>query len=457
MTEPLALTRADRVLVLAPHPDDETLATGGLLQRALAAGAETRVVFVTDGENNPWAQRAAERRWRIGAADRERWGERRRGEALAALACLGIPALRAAFLGFPDQGLQRLLLDGNEALIETLIAELERFHPTFLAAPAPDDLHPDHGALAVLARLALARLESRARHAGPTTRDTRAWIRPREGLYVVHHHGPLQDAGPLLGLALTPAERERKRRAILCHASQLLLRREALLAHAGPHELFFIPGPPRAEHPSHGIRRVRLEGGILHLELVRSSRLGAFGATDLLLALERSAAGPERDGGHEVGPGPARMADSAHPAMAAPGRRVLAARLPRRPGPVELFDLATGSLAARGEYRRAIANRFRGEERPAARVALPASLVAGCAHAFAKLERRFGFFDESGWRALPCGTPARRPAPPPPVPVELVISAAPLLPSEEEAVLEGAAPAADTPLPDLQNQELTDP
>nr|MBP6330775.1 PIG-L family deacetylase [Dokdonella sp.] len=42
----------DRVLVLAPHPDDEVLATGGLIQQALAAGAALRVIVATDGDNN---------------------------------------------------------------------------------------------------------------------------------------------------------------------------------------------------------------------------------------------------------------------------------------------------------------------------------------------------------------------------------------------------------------------
>ena len=42
-----------RVLMLAPHPDDESLGTGGLIQRATRAGGEVHVVFVTDGDNNP--------------------------------------------------------------------------------------------------------------------------------------------------------------------------------------------------------------------------------------------------------------------------------------------------------------------------------------------------------------------------------------------------------------------
>src|SRR5882672_10265920 len=83
-TSNLEIRPTDRIMVLAPHPDDESLAAAGILQRACALGARTRVLFVTDGENNPWAQRAVELRWRIGAADRSRWGMRRRAEALSA-------------------------------------------------------------------------------------------------------------------------------------------------------------------------------------------------------------------------------------------------------------------------------------------------------------------------------------------------------------------------------------
>ncbi len=94
-----------RVMVFAPHPDDETLATGGLLQQIVAAGGAARVIFATDGDNNPWPQRVIEHRWQLEAADRARWGARRRAEALAALACLGVSANHTRFLGYPDQGL----------------------------------------------------------------------------------------------------------------------------------------------------------------------------------------------------------------------------------------------------------------------------------------------------------------------------------------------------------------
>ncbi len=56
-----------RVMVLASLSDDETLATTGLLQQTVSAGAAVRVLFVTDGDNNLWPQRAVERRWQTGS------------------------------------------------------------------------------------------------------------------------------------------------------------------------------------------------------------------------------------------------------------------------------------------------------------------------------------------------------------------------------------------------------
>jgi LmbE family N-acetylglucosaminyl deacetylase len=361
MTQPLDIRWGDRLLLVAPHPDDETLAAGGLLQRALAVRASLRVLFVSDGENNPWAQRATERRWRVGPGERERWGARRRLEALAALACLGVGECAVEFLGFPDQGLTRLLLEGDDDLVEALAAAVSGFRPTVLVAPALEDLHPDHSALAVMVRLALRRLDSRL-------------PRPHECQYVVHHHGPLGRVAETV-LALSPAEVERKRRAILCHSSQLTLRRRPLLAFAAPEERFFAARPPAENHGDHPISRAFVEDETLHLDIERSARPGAFGRTELVLAMT----------GHEG------------------ERRALRARLPGRPGPVDVVDPARGRLVARGLLQRAP----HGE-----RVILPAAVVAGWPQAFAKLERRFGFFDEAGWRPLPAFAPAP-PSPPP--------------------------------------------
>ncbi len=151
----LAFGAADRLLVLAPHPDDETLVTGELLQHALAAGAGVRVVIATDGDDNPWPQRWLERRWRIDAGARRRWGRRRREESLAALDVLGVPRAAVRHLGWPDGSLTDRLLDNADAG-HALAAEIAAFAPTHVAMPVLDDRHPDHSALRVLAELVWA-------------------------------------------------------------------------------------------------------------------------------------------------------------------------------------------------------------------------------------------------------------------------------------------------------------
>ena len=215
------------VVVLAVHPDDESLAAGGLIQHALARGADVRVIIVTDGDNNPWPQRFIERRWRIDAADRQRWGARRRAEALSALACLGVSADAVSFWGYPDQGLTDCLLSGGEELIAQLAATLSELQPTMLVAPSMLDLHPDHSALAVLLRFALARSDDY--HAG----------RLMHLEYLVH--APRGLALPEdLELRLAENEVDRKRQAVLSHVTQMALSRRRFLRLVKTTEVFAI-------------------------------------------------------------------------------------------------------------------------------------------------------------------------------------------------------------------------
>lgn len=215
----------DRVLVAAPHPDDETLACGELIQFALDCGARVRVLLASDGDNNPWPQRWLERRVWIGAAARARWGARRRGEALAAAAVLGLEAAQVRCLGWPDQGLTASLMAGDEG-VAVLADELDGFAPSHLVMPALDDRHPDHGAPHVALELALLR----------------SGLACRRICYRVH-------GGAVAGeLAVPPAaaRQQRKRAALACHRSQLALSRGRLLALAQRPEWFTQGDEPGA-------------------------------------------------------------------------------------------------------------------------------------------------------------------------------------------------------------------
>jgi LmbE family N-acetylglucosaminyl deacetylase len=91
-----------RVLVLAPHPDDEALACAGLIRRA----DEATVCYVTAGDGYPRAAAAWTGREAPGADDYLALGRQRISEAGAAAATLGA---RAVFLGFPDHVLSAVV------------------------------------------------------------------------------------------------------------------------------------------------------------------------------------------------------------------------------------------------------------------------------------------------------------------------------------------------------------
>ncbi|MBB5031354.1 PIG-L deacetylase family protein [Prosthecobacter vanneervenii] len=220
------LTAQDRVLVFAPHPDDEALGCGGLIQHAVAAGAQVRVIFQTDGDNNPWPQRYVEQRWSIDDDCRRRWGARRRQEALRSVQTLGLRAEDAIFYGLPDQGLTRLWMQQDARTLDLHVADLQNFRPTLLVVPSQDDNHPDHGGSYELVQ------EARKR-AGLTA--VRQWD------YLIHRRWFCPEASGLT-LNLTLQQKARKLAAIECHETQLYLSSTRFCAYARDEEIF-IPNP----------------------------------------------------------------------------------------------------------------------------------------------------------------------------------------------------------------------
>ena len=253
MTLPLTLTKQDRLMVLAVHPDDETLGAGGLIQLAIAAGAEVRIVFVTDGDNNPWPQHILECRFYISPADRARWGLRRRQEALAALAVLGLDHLHTIFLGLPDQGITHLLNTNDESAISLLSNQLVSWRPTHLVLPSLGDLHPDHSALAIMSDFALQKL--------PATQNC-----PIKLIYQVH--GSYQGVhADVVYTALSIQQKASKRKAILCHTTQTSLSRARFLRYASRPEIFMRDMPDEYFKSSNQEYEVLTEVGCLRVRV----------------------------------------------------------------------------------------------------------------------------------------------------------------------------------------------
>jgi LmbE family N-acetylglucosaminyl deacetylase len=213
-----------RLLLVAPHPDDESLACAVALQRAVRAGAAIRVIYVTDGENNPWPQRLVELKWRLKAADRNRWGEIRRAEALAALELLGVEPAAAHFLGLPDQELTGLLLSDCSFVLERLVSMISQWGPTHLIFPSHFDRHPDHSAVSVMVQLILPDLISNGIAASIWT-------------YSVHGNSRAFSSRAEPMKASNP-EQLTKLHAIRCHATQLRLSRKRFLGYVIRPELF---------------------------------------------------------------------------------------------------------------------------------------------------------------------------------------------------------------------------
>lgn len=119
--------QARRVLVLAPHADDESLGCGGLLAQLASHGAQIRVFYLTDSAGFP-------------ERDPERTAVRQQ-EAHQALRELGILE-PPRWADFPDGRLIEYLEEAAQAIQE----QLSELRPEILLCPAPSERSSDHRA-----------------------------------------------------------------------------------------------------------------------------------------------------------------------------------------------------------------------------------------------------------------------------------------------------------------------
>jgi LmbE family N-acetylglucosaminyl deacetylase len=125
-------------LVLAPHPDDETLGCGATILRKVAAGTPVHVLVVTDGRHSH----------RSASLSPLELAELRRKEMAQAAERLGLPGDALSWAGFED-GTVAEREDELAALVGRLVAE-NRSDEVF--ATCADEPHPDHAAVGRAAR-----------------------------------------------------------------------------------------------------------------------------------------------------------------------------------------------------------------------------------------------------------------------------------------------------------------
>ena len=144
--KPLSFMAVRSVLVIAPHPDDESLGCGGTIALLREAGVPVNVIFVSDGSMSHPASK------KYPAAHRVLLRE---GEAVEALGILGVSPSCIRFLRWQDGAVPARNEPGFSESVRLLQKEMETLQPDVLLAPWRRDPHRDHQATAAIVWQAL--------------------------------------------------------------------------------------------------------------------------------------------------------------------------------------------------------------------------------------------------------------------------------------------------------------
>lgn len=272
------VTGSDRLLILAPHEDDEAIGAGGLIQAAVSAGAKVRVVYLTYGDHNEWAFiKYRKFPWLTPGVNRS-MGELRRKEAIEAMAHLGLREDDLVFLGFPDNGtlaiwkqhwdssppMHSLLTNTRrvpyrdavcydkpykgEEILAAIESQLLSFRPTRIFVTHPLDGNPDHRAYYLFLQVALLKVADHIPtpqvltypvHMGPWPRPAK--YRPEDWLQLPRILAQ-EDAADWMFL-LTSRQVDRKFEAIGMYKTQISYSKSWLTSFARRNELFSMPAP----------------------------------------------------------------------------------------------------------------------------------------------------------------------------------------------------------------------
>lgn len=212
----LSVSGIRRALVIAPHPDDETIAAFGLLNHLTRQGTKISIVVVTDGTASH----------KSALWPGQRLALKRRAESRLAMLKVGIAAGAIRFLNYPDSELASIAPQDFERLVRRLSDGPE---PDLVIRPTLHDFHSDHQCVA------------RA--------SVSAWPpRVRQVTYRVWPDDQLHHFKPLWRLPLTSDLSRRKAAAIRIYKTQtglihddpdgFCMDRDLIARFSGPDEVF---------------------------------------------------------------------------------------------------------------------------------------------------------------------------------------------------------------------------
>lgn len=277
-----------RVLILAPHSDDETLGSGGVILKTEAAGGQVRVVLMTNGDGFRAAAEEQARTTHPGAKGFVELGLIRQRETTKAMEVLGLEPDDVIFLGYPDRGLEPMwqqywnpgtpyaspytglssspypqsyepgAIYCGKGLVANLRKIIREFAPTQILVTHPSDAHPDHRATFVFLSYALGQIEAEG-WGGRTPPAVYTYIVHRGDWPLPRGYHPSEPLDPPRTLAsvttrwydypLAPGDVQKKREAVDAYRSQTALMPFYLRSFIRTNELFGVVPEIRAAAP----------------------------------------------------------------------------------------------------------------------------------------------------------------------------------------------------------------
>ena len=134
------------MLVVAPHPDDETLGCGGTIALLVKAAVSVEIIFVTDGSASHPSHPTY---------SPEQIGALRAEEARVATGILGVDWSKVTFIGAKDGTLASMDEASSRSIVDALSAALRRVSPEAVVLPCRGDGSSEHDAAFACVRRAL--------------------------------------------------------------------------------------------------------------------------------------------------------------------------------------------------------------------------------------------------------------------------------------------------------------
>jgi LmbE family N-acetylglucosaminyl deacetylase len=255
------------LLVVSPHPDDESLCCAGVIQRVLHAGGRVSIVWITSGDGSELDRLVIQKSLFADPAGLRDLGLKRMQESRDAAAILGVAPDHLFFLGYPDGGILQLVTDNyitpyrssrtdtqsvpypaalfpghpytGESLERDFDSVLDRVQPTLVLAPSPRDTHPDHRAAGIMTIRTLAHRNSLATARYWIVHGGKLWPMPRGYDPKLELRPSPQGRGlSPAAFSLLPGEIERKRLAVSAYHTQMQVMSSFLLSFVRSNELY---------------------------------------------------------------------------------------------------------------------------------------------------------------------------------------------------------------------------